>query len=159
MNEIGSAATDMQTSMTGLRDNAVTVSGALDPLRAFVAGNADCAANPLCAAAEKVVRPVDQLVADTDTLAGATAKLNGGSRTAGAALAQTPASLGEMNDALGRARTATGDLAQLADRLVPQLREVTGYLTELSQEFAGSGAGGVSTCPSARCQTRGSPPR
>ena len=142
MNEIGSAATDMQTSMTGLRDNAVTVSGALDPLRAFVAGNADCAANPLCAAAEKVVRPVDQLVADTDTLAGATAKLNGGSRTAGAALAQTPASLGEMNDALGRARTATGDLAQLADRLVPQLREVTGYLTELSQEFAGSGAGG-----------------
>ncbi|MCV7193809.1 RND family transporter [Mycolicibacterium brumae] len=140
--EISSAATDMQSGMTSLRDNVVNVSGNLDPLRNFIAGTPNCAANPLCSAADRVVTPVDQLIASSNDLASGAEKLTGGSQSAGAALKTMPGALDSMSASLDQARSATQELSGLSAQLVPALNQVVDYLTELSDQFAGSGAGG-----------------
>ena len=60
---IGSAAEDMRGGMAGLQTNLTTVSGYLDPLRAFISGTPDCPNNPICSAVARVVQHRRRLAA------------------------------------------------------------------------------------------------
>ena len=139
---IGSAAEDMRGGMAGLQTNLTTVSGYLDPLRAFVSGTPDCPNNPICAAVDKVVQPVDDLQHSSDQLASGADKLTAGAGNATDALAGLPAAVNSMAEAIRRARAATADLTGLTQSLGPQVHELTDYLREIDTQFQGSAAGG-----------------
>ena len=139
---IGSAAEDMRGGMAGLQTNLTTVSGYLDPLRAFISGTPDCPNNPICSAVARVVQPVDDLQHSSDQLASGADKLTAGAGNATDALAGLPAAVNSMAEAIRRARAATADLTGLAQSLGPQVHELTDYLQEIDTQFQGSAAGG-----------------
>ncbi len=140
--DMSGAAADMRTGMDGVQRSATTVSGYLDPLRDFVARTPDCAANPLCSTADRVIQPVDGLVQTSTRLSDGAAKLTSGSTTAARAMAGLPQSVASMKDALGQARSATRDLQSLAQTLGPQMHQLTDYLNEIATQFQGSAASG-----------------
>jgi RND superfamily putative drug exporter len=139
---IGSAAEDVQGGMAGLQTNLTTVSGYLDPLRAFVAQTPDCPNNPLCSAVSKVVQPVDDLVHSSDQIASGTNKLTAGAGTATDSLAGLPAAVNGMAAQIQRARSATTDLTNVMKSVGPQVHQLTDYLQEIDTQFRGSAAGG-----------------
>ncbi len=65
LNRVGAGSQDIGAGMTGLQGNLQSVSGYADPLRQFVNSNPDCAANPICAAVQKIVTPLDDAVSAT----------------------------------------------------------------------------------------------
>lgn len=142
LNQIGSAAEDMRSGMAGIKTNMTTVSGYLDPLRAFMSSTPDCAANPICSVVGRVVQPVDDVVRSSAQLTSGADKLTGGSTEATQALADLPPAVNAMADQLRQARAATADLTSFANSLGPQLRQLTDYLQELDAQFRGSAAGG-----------------
>ncbi len=142
LSEVGSAAEDMRTGMAGIQTNVTTVSGYLDPLRAFMSTTPDCAANPICSVVGRVVQPVDDVVRSSVQLTSGADKLTNGSTEATQALAGLPPAVNAMADQLRQARSATADLTSFANSLGPQLRQLTDYLRELDTQFRGSAAGG-----------------
>ncbi|WP_425489037.1 RND family transporter [Mycobacterium vicinigordonae] len=140
--DMSSAATDMRAGVDGVQRTVTTVSGYLDPLRDFVAGTPNCAANPLCATVDRVLQPIDGLLQTSTRIGDGAAKLTRGSNTAADALAGLPQSVAAMNDALGQARSATRELLSLRESIGPQLRQLTDYLSEIDTQFRGSSASG-----------------
>jgi putative drug exporter of the RND superfamily len=140
--DMSAAATDMRTGLDGVQRTVTTVSGYLDPLREFVAGTPDCAANPLCSTVNRVLEPVDGLLQTSTRLGDGAAKLTGGSHTAANALAGMPQAVASMDSALAQARSATHDLLGLSETIGPQVRQLTDYLTEIDTQFQGSAASG-----------------
>jgi len=139
---IGSAAEDMRSGMTRLQVNITTVSGYLDPLRAFASGTPDCPNNPICSAVARVVQPVDDMLQSSDQLASGASKLNAGAANATDALAGMPAAISGMVEQIRRARAATAALTNITQSLGPQVHELTDYLQEIDTQFQGSAAGG-----------------
>lgn len=142
MAEVGAGADELRSSMEAVRDNAATLSAYADPLRQFVAGTPDCPRNPICAPLADMLGPVDEMLGGIDRTDGATAKFTDGTETASAGLT-------DATDALAVMRTTAIDLRRLVDTLsgtvdtmLPQMRELTVYLTALGEDFAGSGEGG-----------------
>ena len=88
--------------MAGLQTNMTTVSGYLDPLRAFVSATPDCPNNPICSAVARVVQPVDDMLRSSDQLASGADKLNDGSAKATACAGRHAGG----NERDGRADTA-----------------------------------------------------
>ncbi|WP_419179719.1 MMPL/RND family transporter [Mycolicibacter terrae] len=142
LREINSAAADMRSGMDGLRRDVETLSGYLDPLRGFVDNTPDCAVNPICSVAARVVGPVDDVARSSAELIDGAVKLASGSGTATAALAGLPAAVASMREVLDQARAATGELRAVVDALPSQLRELTAYLRAVAGDFQGSAAGG-----------------
>jgi putative drug exporter of the RND superfamily len=139
---IGSAAEDMRSGMAGLQTNLTTVSGYLDPLRAFVSGTPDCPNNPICSAVDRVVQPVDDMLHSSDQIASGANQLTAGAGNATNALAGLPATVNAMADEIGRARAATADLTNVMQSVGPQVHQLTDYLSEIDTQFRGSAAGG-----------------
>lgn len=140
--DMSAASDDMRIGMDGVQHTVTTVSSYLDPLRGFVAGTADCVANPLCATVDRLLKPVDSLMQDSARLGDGAAKLTSGSTTAARAMADLPQTVTSMNTALGQARSATRELLGLSETLGPQMHQLTDYLTEVANEFQGSAAAG-----------------
>lgn len=140
--DMSAAAGDMRAGMDGVQRSVTSVSGYLDPLRGFVAGTPDCASNPLCSTVDRVLKPVDSLVQTSAQLGDGAAKLTTGSATTARAMAGLPQTVTAMNDALGQARSATHELLGLSRTIGPQMRQLTGYLTEMATQFEGSAAAG-----------------
>jgi RND superfamily putative drug exporter len=139
---IGSAAEDMRSGMAGLQTNLTTVSGYLDPLRAFVSGTPDCPNNPICSAVDRVVQPVDDMLHSSDQIASGANQLTAGAGSATNALVGLPATVNAMADEIGRARAATADLTNVMQSVGPQVHQLTDYLQEIDTQFRGSAAGG-----------------
>ena len=151
---IGSAADDMRGGMAGLQTNLTTVSGYLDPLRAFVSGTPDCPNNPICSAVDRVVQPVDDLQHSSDQLASGADKLTAGAGNATDALAGLPQRSTRWPSRSGGParrpptcgpRTVVGPPGAPADRL-PAARSTRSFR---------AAPPAVSTCRSGRCQIRG----
>lgn len=142
LRRIDSAAVEMRAGMTGLQDNVHTMSGYLDPLRAFIADTSGCAVNPICSMVSRVVEPVDGLMARSAEFSGSAAELTEGSSTTTAALSGLPRALQSIRGVLDQAQGAARELRGVMDALSPQVGELSGYLNALATSFAGSGAAG-----------------
>lgn len=142
LGQVSNAAGDMRDGVAGLQQNVTTVAGYLDPLRNFVAGTPDCPANPICAAVNRVVEPIDNLVHSSAKLGDGAVQLTAGSGTAANALAGLPQTITSMSSALGQARSATRELTELSGTVGPELGRLTSYLSELDAQFRDSAAGG-----------------
>ncbi|KLI09034.1 membrane protein [Mycolicibacterium conceptionense] len=142
LNRVGAGSQDIGAGMSGLQGNLREVSGYADPLRQFVNGNPDCAANPICAAVQKIVKPLDDAVSATGTLAGGAGALRDGATSATNSLDGTADAVVTMRGALSQLRGLTSTLRSSLDTVGPQMRQMTGYLSQLSSDFAGSPEGG-----------------
>ncbi|MFV8307591.1 MMPL family transporter [Mycolicibacterium peregrinum] len=128
--------------MSGLQGNLQSVSGYADPLRQFVNGNPDCAANPICAAVQKIVTPLDDAVSATGTLAGGAGALKDGATSATNSLDGAANAVATMRSALTQLRGLTSTLRSSLGSVGPQMQQMTGYLSQLSTDFDGSSEGG-----------------
>lgn len=142
LDEVSEAAADMQRGTSDLQSTAESAAGRLDPLRGFVAATPHCSANPICAVAQHIVTPVDDVVAGTAVLTAGVHTLSGGTVTATSALGGLPADIDTMTAALARARAAMADTTSQLGSVGPRLDEFTGYLREAATAFEGSAAGG-----------------
>ncbi|MBU9767328.1 RND family transporter [Mycobacterium sp. TNTM28] len=142
LNRVGAGAHDIGAGMTGLQGNLREVSGYADPLRQFVNGTPGCADNPICAAVQKIVTPLDDAVGATGTLAGGAGALREGAAGATTALDGTAQNMATMRTALSQLRGLTATLRSSLDAVGPQMQQLTGYLRQLSTDFAGSSEGG-----------------
>lgn len=142
LNRVGAGSQDIGAGMTGLRGNLQQVSGYADPLRQFVNGNPDCAANPICAAVQKIVTPLDDAVSATGTLAGGAGALEEGAAGATDSLDGAAKGVATMRAALAQLRGLTSTLRSSLGTVGPQMQQMTGYLSQLSTDFDGSSEGG-----------------
>lgn len=142
LGEVSSAAMDMQRGASDLRSTAEIAAGRLDPLRGFVASTPHCPTNPICALAQQVVTPVDEVVAGSTALTFGVHRLADGSVTATEALGGVPAHVDALTAAIAKARASIADSTSQLGSLGPQLSELAGYLSEAAQAFQGSAAGG-----------------
>ena len=128
----------------------------MDPLRQFVDTTPDCPTNLICSAVLKVLDPLDSTihsVADlssgADKFVAGAADLSSGADKFVAGASDATTAIGGAAQAVGTIRTALGQLRQLVatlsdvtNSIVPQLDQISGYLSELSIDFQGSGEGG-----------------
>lgn len=142
LNRVGAGSQDIGAGMTGLQGNLREVSGYADPLRQFVNSNPDCAANPICAAVQKIVTPLDDAVSATGTLAGGAGALQEGAAGATDSLDGAAKGVATMRAALGQLRGLTSTLRSSLGSVGPQMQQMTGYLSQLSTDFDGSSEGG-----------------
>ncbi|QRY52661.1 RND family transporter [Mycolicibacterium septicum] len=142
LNRVGAGSQDIGAGMTGLQGNLQSVSGYADPLRQFVNGNPDCAANPICAAVQKIVTPLDDAVSATGTLAGGAGALEEGAASATNSLGGAAKGVATMRTALTQLRGLTSTLRSSLGSVGPQMQQMTGYLSQLSTDFDGSSEGG-----------------
>ncbi|MGU3499288.1 MMPL/RND family transporter [Mycobacterium sp. C31M] len=142
LGDVTVAAADMQRGTATLRSTAASAARYLDPVRRFVATTPHCAANPLCAVAQQIVTPVDDLLRSSADLSAGVDRLTVGSATATGALGTVPGEIETMAAAISRARAVLADTAAGVDTLAPQLSEFTDYLNKAATAFEGSAAGG-----------------
>ncbi|MGV0743385.1 MMPL/RND family transporter [Mycolicibacterium sp. XJ870] len=139
---VGSGSAGIGAGMTGLQNNLERVSGYVDPLRQFVAGTPNCAANPICAAVQSLVTPLDEAVTSTTQLAGGAGALREGAADATGSLEGAAGAVGTMRDALTQLRGLTETLQSSLDGVAPQMQQLTDYLSQLSADFEGTAEGG-----------------
>ncbi|OBB93692.1 RND family transporter [Mycolicibacterium peregrinum] len=142
LNRVGAGSQDIGTGMSGLQGNLQSVSGYADPLRQFVNSNPNCAANPICAAVQKIVTPLDDAVSATGTLAGGAGALNDGATSATNSLDGAANAVATMRSALTQLRGLTSTLRSSLGSVGPQMQQMTAYLSQLSTDFDGSSEGG-----------------
>ncbi|MGV0807707.1 RND family transporter [Mycolicibacterium setense] len=142
LNRVGAGSQDIGAGMAGLQGNLREVSGYADPLRQFVNSNPDCAANPICAAVQKIVTPLDDAVSATGTLAGGAGALEEGAAGATNSLDGAARGVATMRAALGQLRGLTSTLRSSLGTVGPQMQQMTGYLSQLSTDFDGTSEGG-----------------
>lgn len=142
LNRVGTGSQDIGAGMTGLQSNLQAVSGYADPLRQFVNSNPDCGGNPICAAAQKIVTPLDDAVSATGSLAGGAGALKDGTASATKSLDGAAKGVATMRAVLAQLRGLTATLRSSLDGIGPQLQQMTGYLAQLSTDFDGSAEGG-----------------
>ncbi|TMS53121.1 RND family transporter [Mycobacterium sp. DBP42] len=142
LNRVGAGSQDIGAGMSGLQGNLQQVSGYADPLRQFVNDNPDCAANPICAAVQKIVKPLDDAVSATGTLAGGAGALEEGASSATNSLDGAARGVATMRAALSQLRGLTSTLRASLGSVGPQMQQMTGYLSQLSADFDGSSEGG-----------------
>lgn len=142
LNRVGTGSQDIGAGMSGLQGNLQAVSGYADPLRQFVNGNPDCAANPICAAVQKIVTPLDDAVSATGTLAGGAGALKEGAAGATDSLDGAAKGVATMRSALTQLRGLTSTLRSSLGSVGPQMQQMTSYLSQLSTDFDGSSEGG-----------------
>lgn len=140
--QIGEGGAEMRAGVEVLRDNSDAMSGYLDPLRDFVARTPGCAAHPICAPVLRIVGPIDGMLSGTAQLDQATAKFDAGAADAGASLAGATDAVATMGGAVADLRQLVDSLTVTMDGLMPQLQQMTDYLTGLGSDFAGTTEGG-----------------
>ncbi len=122
LNRVGAGSQDIGAGMTGLQGNLQQVSGYADPLRQFVNGNPGCAANPICAAVQKIVTPLDDAVSATGTLAGGAGALEEGAAGATDSLDGAAKGVATMRAALAQLRGLTSTLRSSLGTVGPQMQ-------------------------------------
>lgn len=142
LGEVSVAAQDMRRGTETLQRTVDETAGYLDPVRGFVASTPDCANNPLCAVAARMLSPVDAVLTSTAALTAGVDRMGHGSATATGALAGVPAAIDAMSSAVRQARATMADVRGQLTAVGPRLHALTDYLRETSVAFEGSAAGG-----------------
>jgi RND superfamily putative drug exporter len=170
LTRVGTGADDLRSGMQQLQGTVATVSDYADPLRQFVDTTPDCPTNLICSAVLKVLDPLDstihtvadlssgadklvagtadlssgadKFVAGTADLSSGADKLVAGASDATAEIGVAAQAVGTIHSALGQLREQVAMLGDVTNSIVPQLNQISGYLSELSIDFQGSGEGG-----------------
>ena len=147
--------------MQQLQGTVATVSDYMDPLRQFVDTTPDCPTNLICSAVLKVLDPLnaashsvadlssgaDKFASSAADLSSAADKFVAGASDATTAIGGAAQAVGTIRTALGQLRQLVATLSDVTNYIVPQLNQISGYLSELSIDFQGSGEGGFSPTP------------
>jgi RND superfamily putative drug exporter len=142
LGQIGQGGTDLRAGVQVVRDNSDTLAGYLDPLRDFIANTPNCDTHPICGPVQRIVTPIDAMMSGTGQLADATAKFDSGAADAGRSLAGATDAVATMRATVANLRRLVDALTGTLDGLLPQLRQMTDYLTGIGSDFAGTGEGG-----------------
>jgi RND superfamily putative drug exporter len=156
LTQIDTGADDLRSGMQQLQGTVATVSDYMDPLRQFVDTTPDCPTNLICSAVLKVLDPLDstihsvadlssgadKFVAGAADLSSGADKLVAGASDAATAIGVAAQAVGTIHTALGQLRQLVATLSDVTNSIVPQLDQISGYLSELSIDFQDSGEGG-----------------
>ena len=142
LQEVGRAADRVSTGVRNIRDTAGSVSSYLDPIRKWMDGVPNCPTDMLCAAALRVVEPVDSVLSGIDDLSHGAEQLAIGSQSTTAAFATAPYAIAQMRTALNQLRDFMQGLTKTIDSVLPQIVQLTAFLKNVSIDFRASGEGG-----------------
>ena len=140
--QLQQAVNTVVSGTRNIKDTATEVSGYLDPVRGWMGGVQDCAADVLCSAARKAIDPFDRVIADVTVLSDGATRLAAGSARATSALAGTPRAVAEMRSALDQLRSFVPNLQTTIESTIPQVVQLSAFLKNLSIDFADTGEGG-----------------
>lgn len=140
--QLQQAINSVVSGTRNIKDTAAEVSGYLDPVRGWMGGVQDCAADVLCSAARKAIDPFDRVIADVTVLSDGATRLAAGSARTTSALAGTPRAVAEMRSALNQLRSFVPTLQTTIESTIPQVVQLSAFLKNLSIDFADTGAGG-----------------
>ncbi len=140
--QLQQAINSVVSGTRNIKDTAAEVSGYLDPVRGWMGGVQDCAADVLCSAARKAIDPFDRVIADVTVLSDGATRLAAGSARATNALAGTPRAVAEMRSALDQLRSFVPSLQTTIESTIPQVVQLSAFLKNLSVDFADTGEGG-----------------
>lgn len=140
--QLQQAINSVVSGTRNIKDTAAEVSGYLDPVRGWMGGVQDCAADMLCSAARKAIDPFDRVIADVTVLSDGATRLAAGSARTTNALAGTPRAVAEMRSALTQLRSFVPTLQTTIETTIPQVVQLSAFLKNLSIDFADTGAGG-----------------
>lgn len=142
LTQLQQAINSVVSGTRNIKDTAAEVSGYLDPVRGWMGGVQDCAADVLCSAARKAIDPFDRVIADVTVLSDGATRLAAGSARATSALAGTPRAVAEMRSALDQLRSFVPSLQTTIESTIPQVVQLSAFLKNLSIDFADTGEGG-----------------
>lgn len=140
--QLQQAINSVVSGTRNIKDTAAEVSGYLDPVRGWMGGVQDCAADVLCSAARKAIDPFDRVIADVTVLSDGATRLAAGSARTTSALAGTPRAVAEMRSALDQLRSFVPTLQTTIESTIPQVVQLSAFLKNLSIDFADTGEGG-----------------
>lgn len=139
---VGEGTGDVRSGVSQLQDTVAGVTESATPLRQFADTTPNCPANPVCSMVLKVLDPLDSATRSLADLSRGADQLATGTTGAATAVGGTEPSLASIKAGLGQLRGLVASLRDVMDTLLPQLRDVSNYLSELSVDFQGSGEGG-----------------
>lgn len=142
LTQVGNGIGVVQSGVQQVQGTVATLADYAIPLRQFTDNTPDCPVNPLCSAVLKVLDPLDSATRSVADLSLGADKLAEGTSGATTAIGGAPAAFASMRAALGQLRPVIATLSDVTNSVVPQIRDVSGYLTELGIDFQGSGEGG-----------------
>lgn len=140
--QLQQAINSVVSGTRNIKDTAAEVSGYLDPVRGWMGGVQDCAADVLCSAARKAIDPFDRVIADVTVLSDGATRLAAGSARATNALSGTPRAVAKMRSALNQLRSFVPTLQTTIESTIPQVVQLSAFLKNLSIDFADTGEGG-----------------
>ena len=140
--QIGTGADDVRSGVERLQGTVATVSGYMAPLRQFVAATPDCPTNLICSSILKVLDPVDSAMLSVADLSSGADKFADGAGKTTTAIGGAEQAAATMRIALVQLRELVATLGDVTNSIVPELRQISDYLRELSVDFQGSGEGG-----------------
>jgi putative drug exporter of the RND superfamily len=140
--QVGSGTDDLRSGMRQMQDTVTTISSYMTPLRDFTANTPDCPTNLICAAVRKVLDPVDAVTRGLGDLSRGTDRIADGSGGSLVAVGDIAPVVGTLKASLAQLRKPLATMRDVTNAVVPQLRDISGYLTELGADFDGSGEGG-----------------
>ncbi len=140
--QLQQAINSVVSGTRNIKDTAAEVSGYLDPVRGWMGGVQDCAADVLCSAARKAIDPFDRVIADVTVLSDGATRLAAGSARTTSALAGTPRAVAQMRSALDQMRSFVPSLQTTIESTIPQVVQLSAFLKNLSIDFADTGEGG-----------------
>lgn len=142
LNQMQQAINSVVSGTHNIKDTATQVSGYLDPVRGWMGGVADCAADVLCSALRKAIDPFDRVIADVSVLSDGAARIAAGSTRAIGALTATPGAVAQLRSSLDQLRSFVPTLETTIESTIPQVVQLSAFLRNLSIDFADTGQGG-----------------
>ncbi|OBK29861.1 hypothetical protein A5634_17580 [Mycobacterium asiaticum] len=142
LTQLQQAINSVVSGTRNIKDTAAEASGYLDPVRGWMSGVPDCAADVLCSAVRKAIDPFDRVIADVTVLSEGADRIAAGSTRATGALSATPRAVAQMRSALGQLRSFVPTLQTTIESTIPQVVQLSAFLKNLSVDFANTGEGG-----------------
>lgn len=141
LGQLNSGVDGMRTGLQGMQTTVEQVSAYIEPVRDFTNGNPNCANDPICSMALKLVQPIDSLRAATAQLTDGASKLGTGAQSTAGAFSNAQESVGAMHAAIAQLNTIVDQLKGTVDDVRTLFSNLTDYLKGMRDDFAGSGEG------------------
>lgn len=137
-----SSLTALRSSLDRIEGSLSELSGYADPLRRFVAGNPNCATDPVCSSTQRVIEPLDGLLADTSSVVASTKTLPDSVTAAGQILTSASSTLLRVRTDLAQFRSLADEFAKTTRSALPEATKATSLIDAMTADLSNSGGGG-----------------